>query len=162
MPELPRANLLRRCIAALIDGVIAGVLSSVIPFIGFLLGAAYTLTKDAIVFELLKNEDFRNKSIGKKLMNLEIALVEKEGYVDWAVSVRRNIPLAIGTVIMVIPVIGWVVGSIIALILGIVETILVLTQPDGRRLGDKMGHTQVIDAMPAALVTQQDSYGTDE
>lgn len=156
MPELPKANLARRFIAALIDGVIAGILSSVIPFIGFLLGAAYTLTKDAIVFELLKNNDFKNKSIGKKLMNLEVVLVEGEGNIDWVVSVRRNIPLAIGTVIMVIPVIGWVVGAIVAAILGIIEIILVLTQPNGRRLGDKIGQTQVIDSVPVALDTPQE------
>ena len=156
MPELPKANLARRFIAALIDGVIAGILSSVIPFIGFLLGAAYTLTKDAIVFELLKNNDFKNKSIGKKLMNLEVVLVEGEGNIDWVISVRRNIPLAIGTVIMVIPVIGWVVGAIVAAILGIIEIILVLTQPGGKRLGDKIAHTQVIDSVPVAAGTPQE------
>ncbi len=156
MPALPKANLVRRFVAALIDGVIAGIFSSVIPFIGFLIGAAYILTKDAIVFELLKNNDFRNKSIGKKLMNLEVVLSEGDGEIDWAISVRRNIPLAIGTIIMVIPLIGWVVGSIVAAILGIIESVLVLTQPDGKRLGDKIAHTQVIDTMPAAAVADRE------
>ena len=157
MKEFPKANLGRRFVAAVIDGVIAGILSSIIPFVGFILGAAYTLTKDAIIFELLKNNDFRNKSIGKKLMNLEVALVEGEGHVDWMISVRRNIPLAIGTVIMVIPIIGWVVGAIVAAVLGIIEIIFVLTQPDGRRLGDKFGQTQVVDFVPAVTFTEQDT-----
>lgn len=161
--ELPKADLGRRFVAAVIDGVIAGILSSIIPFVGFILGAAYTLTKDAIVFELLKNNDFKNKSIGKKLMNLEVALVEGEGqgrskgYVDWMVSVRRNIPLAIGTIIMIIPVIGWIVGAIVGALLGIIEIILVFTQPGARRIGDKIGNTQVIDYVPAAATAGQDN-----
>lgn len=157
MPELPKADLVRRFVAALIDGVIAAILSSVIPFIGYLLGAAYTLTKDAIVFELLKNNNFKNKSIGKKLMNLEVIFEEGEGNIGWVVSIRRNIPLAVGTVIMVIPVIGWLVGAIIGTALAIIEIVLVLTQPDGRRLGDKIGHTRVIDsAFAAAEATPQE------
>ncbi|MBS3942696.1 MAG: RDD family protein [Dethiobacter sp.] len=156
MPDLPKADLVRRFVAALIDGVIAAILSSVIPFIGYLLGAAYTLTKEAIVFELLKNDNFKNKSIGKKLMNLEVILEEGEGSIGWMVSIRRNIPLAIGTVIMVIPVIGWLAGAIVGSILGIIEVVLVLTQPDGRRLGDKIGHTRVIDSASVITVTQQE------
>lgn len=157
MRDLAKADLGRRFVAAVIDGVIAGILSSIIPFVGFILGAAYTLTKDAIVFELLKNNDFRNKSIGKKLMNLEVALVEGEGHVDWMISVRRNIPLAIGTVIMIIPVIGWIVGAIVGAILGIIELILILTDPSGRRLGDKLGKTQVIDFVPVSAGPGRDT-----
>ena len=157
MNQFPKANVGRRIAAAVIDGVIAAILSSIIPFIGFIFGAAYTLTKDAIIFELLKNNDFLNKSIGKKLMNLEVTLVEGEGRVDWMVSVRRNIPLAIGTIIMIIPVIGWVVGSIVASLLGLIEIIMVLTQADGRRLGDKFGQTQVIDSVPVVASAPQES-----
>jgi len=141
---LPKADLVKRFVAALIDGLIMS-LPSFIPIIGPLLGAGYYLTKDALIFELTQNEDFRNRSIGKKVMSIEVAMLENGDYVDWATSIRRNLPLSIGTLIMVIPVLGWVIGPIVGLVLGIIECILVLTDSEGRRIGDKFGKTQVVD-----------------
>ncbi len=144
---MAKADLVKRFLAALIDGVIASV-PGVIPVIGPIVGAAYILTKDAVVYELTQNEDFRNRSIGKKIMNLEVALVGGEGTIDWAISIKRNIPLAIGMVIAIIPIVGWILGAIAALIIGAIEIILVLTDASGRRLGDKFGETQVIEVAP--------------
>ncbi len=142
---MPKADLMKRFIAAFIDGLIMMV-PSFIPVLGAMIGAAYALTKDAVVYEVTGNEDFRNRSIGKKVMELEVAQVEggDADYIDWGTSIKRNLPLAIGTLIMIIPVIGWVIGPIVGLIVGLIEVILVVTDSEGRRLGDKFGKTQVI------------------
>lgn len=144
---MPKADLMKRFVAALIDGVIAAI-PSVIPVIGPIIGSAYTLTKDAVVYELTQNEDFLNRSIGKKVMNLEVAVLGGETNVDWTISIKRNIPLAIGSVIMIVPVIGWIIGGIVALVLGAIEIILVLTDASGRRIGDKFAETQVVEREP--------------
>ena len=145
MQPYPKADVIKRVFAAIIDGLIAG-LPSFIPFIGALLGTLYTLTKDAIVYESTGDVGFKNRSIGKKLMNLEIALESEEDYVDWSVSIRRNLPLAIGSLIMIIPILGWIIGPFIALLFALIELILVITEPAGRRLGDQIGKTQVIQS----------------
>ncbi len=141
---MPKADLMKRLVAAVIDGAISYI-PSFIPFIGALIGSAYMLTKDAVVYELTQNEDFRNRSIGKKVMGLQVEVLGPETDVDWVISIKRNIPLAIGSVIMIIPVIGWIIGGILAIILGIIELVLVLTDESGRRLGDKFAETQVIE-----------------
>ncbi len=144
---MPKADLMKRLVAAVIDGAISYI-PSFIPFIGALIGSAYMLTKDAVVYELTQNEDFRNRSIGKKVMGLQVEVLGPETDVDWVISIKRNIPLAIGSVIMIIPVIGWIIGGILAIILGIIELVLVLTDESGRRLGDKFAETQVIETEP--------------
>ena len=142
---MPKADLVKRFLAALIDGLIMAI-PSFIPVLGAIVGTAYALTKDAVVFEVTKNEEFRNRSIGKKVMNLEVTLLEGENYVDWATSIKRNLPLSIGVLIMIIPIIGWVIGPIIGLIIGLIECIFVLTDSQGRRMGDKYANTQVVEA----------------
>ncbi len=141
---MPKADLVKRFLAALIDGLIMAI-PSFIPILGAIVGTAYALTKDAVVFEVTKNEDFRNRSIGKKVMNLEVTVLEGENYVDWATSIKRNIPLSIGVLIMIIPIVGWVIGPIVGLIVGLIECIFVLTDSEGKRMGDKFANTQVIE-----------------
>ncbi len=49
---------------------------------------------------------------------------------------------------MWIPILGWALAVLIALVafaIGVIEIFLVITDPDGRRLGDKMAETQVIE-----------------
>lgn len=145
-----KADLVKRVLAALVDGLAASVVS-LIPVIGALVGTAYTLTKDAIVFELTKQNEWKNRSLGKRLLNLEVSPDDGD-IVDLMTSVKRNIPLAIGTLIMIIPVVGWVVGPIIAFVVSIIEIVLVITDGKGRRLGDRWAGTQVVDAVVTASV----------
>ncbi len=134
---------MKRFVAALIDSLVAWIPARVIPMIGGLIGAAYMLTKDALVFELTKDAQWKNRSIGKKLMGLQVVSVEGRD-VDMALSVRRNVIFAIGPVLSVVPVLGWVVGGVVGGVLGLIECLLVLADPSGRRLGDKLADTQVI------------------
>ncbi|WP_370642673.1 RDD family protein [Tepidanaerobacter sp. GT38] len=104
-----KAGLIERIIAALIDGIIASILIYV-PILGGIAGTIYILTKDAIAFEITKNPDYKNRSIGKKIMGIEVVNFDGQD-VDWIVSLKRNIPLAIGNVIAIVPVIGWANSS---------------------------------------------------
>jgi uncharacterized RDD family membrane protein YckC len=150
-----KADLGKRVVAGLIDGLIGGVLSVVIPFlgIGYLIGGAYILTKDAIMVELLKDPAWKGRSIGKKVMHLKV--VGPGGSdIDMALSAKRNWPLALGQllsfILALIPLrsMAWSTWSLIgsvSSIIGIIEIVLVLTDPQGRRLGDKLANTRVIE-----------------
>ena len=133
-----KADLGKRFVAILIDGIISGVVG-LIPVIGGLVGAAYMLVRDGLELDFM---DYR--SIGKKVMKLRPVRVDGQT-MDISASIKRNIPFAIGPVIMVIPVLGWVLGPIVAIIIGIIESILVLTDAEGRRMGDKLADTKVIE-----------------
>ena len=148
-----KADLGKRLIAALIDTVIAAVVSSIIPFrgIGSLIGGAYILTKDAIMSELLKDPAWKNQSIGKKVMRLEV--VGPGGSdADIALSAKRNWPLAIGQLLSFLMALmpyrlaAWSSWSMLASatsIIGIIEIALVFTDPQGKRLGDRLADTLV-------------------
>ncbi len=137
-----KADLFKRFIAFLIDGVISSVLIYV-PILGGIVSTVYVLTKDVIAYEITKNPDFKNRSIGKKIMGLEVVSLEGQD-MDWVISVRRNLPLAISSVCSIVPIIGWIVGAIIGFVISIAEVIFVLTDNKGRRLGDRWADTQVV------------------
>lgn len=138
-----KADLTKRFVAALIDGIIGGVLSFLvglaIPFVGGILGAAYILLKDGLDIEFMDK-----RSIGKKVMKLRPIRLDG-GTMDINTSIMRNWPLAIGSIISIIPILGWVFGPLAALVFGVIELVLVLTDPEGRRLGDKFANTKVIE-----------------
>lgn len=139
-----KADLGKRFIAALIDGLLAGGVS-LIPFIGGIIGGAYILVRDGLELEFMDR-----RSIGKKLLKLRP--VRDDGQpMDVVTSIKRNITLCIGSVgsiFLVIPVLGWIVAillGVIGLIVAIVELIMVLTDAQGRRMGDKLAGTRVIE-----------------
>ncbi len=152
--ETEKADLFARAVAAIIDGLIAGVMA-LVPFVGFIASAAYMLFKEALMYRITGEEMWKNKSIGKKLMKLEVAYLEGD-FVDLAVSAKRNLPLAIGSIIGIIPILGWVIGPIVGLIVAIVEIILVLTDKLGHRMGDRWANTQVI------MSAEAEKFETDE
>lgn len=139
-----KADLSKRFIAALIDGAIAFVVG-LIPFIGGFIGAGYWLVRDGLELEFMDR-----RSIGKKIMKLRP--VRLDGLpMDIPTSVKRNWMFALGGVIQVllfIPILGWLLMipvAFIALGLGLFEIYKVVTDPQGRRLGDTMGGTKVIE-----------------
>ncbi len=144
-----KAETSKRVLAALIDALIGWVVVF-IPVIGALIGALYLLFKDAAPYQVMKQDEWKNKSVGKKLMGIEVETTDGS-VVDLATSAKRNIPLTIGTFIAIIPVLGWIIGPLVALVLGIIELILVLTDKDGRRIGDRFGETRVVQ--PADVVS---------
>ncbi len=95
---VPKASLGKRFLASLIDGV-AVFIVSIIPVIGALIGIAYMLTRDSIVFMLTKDESFRNRSLGKKLIGIRVVRLSGDDDVDIMTSVKRNFTLVIGAVV---------------------------------------------------------------
>ncbi|MEC9489159.1 MAG: RDD family protein [Halanaerobium sp.] len=137
-----KAEIGPRILAALVDAIIAAI-PFYIPIIGPLVSTAYILTKDGLMYQITGREEWKNRSIGKKLFNLQIVPPEGE-LVDLAVSAKRNLPLAIGSIIAIVPVLGWAVGPIVGLACGVIEIGLVLTDDKGCRLGDRWADTMVI------------------
>ncbi|MCG6963533.1 MAG: RDD family protein [Acidobacteria bacterium] len=133
-----KADLGKRFVGILIDGVLAMIVGF-IPVVGGLIGAAYMLVRDGLEIDFMDR-----RSLGKKLVKLRPVRLDGQP-MDITASVKRNIPFAIGPLIMVIPVLGWVIGPVVALIIGIIEVILVVTDDEGRRMGDKFAETKVIE-----------------
>ncbi len=132
-----------RFLAALIDGVVAGVIGFV-PFVGALVGAAYLVSRDGLDVE------FANKrSIGKKIMQLRPIRIDGQP-MDIATSVKRNWMFGLGAVLqflLFIPILGWLLMipvGLAAMALGLLELYKTLTDPDQRRFGDHWAGTQVV------------------
>ncbi len=143
-PPAVKADLTKRFVAALIDGLLAGGVS-ILPFIGGIIGAAYILLRDGLELEFMDR-----RSIGKKLLKLRPVRLDGQP-MDVATSVKRNLPLCIGAVggiFWIIPLLGWILAillGIVGLIVAIIELVMVLTDPEGRRMGDKFGATRVVE-----------------
>ncbi len=139
-----KAEIGKRFLAALIDGVLAFIIGF-IPFVGGLIGAAYMLARDGMDIDFMDR-----RSIGKKAMKLRPVRLDGQP-MDLETSLKRNFVFAIGPIAEVfafIPVIGWAVAILLgvtALILIIIEIVLVVSDSEGRRLGDKVGETKVIE-----------------
>ena len=145
-----KADLGKRFLAVLIDGIIGGILYAILSAVsmglGWLAYAAYILVRDGLSLDFMDG-----RSLGKKLMKLRPVRLDG-GAMDIQASIMRNWPLAIGTIISGLLFLfgGWrlywslswlaTLGSLVAL----VEAILVVTDKEGRRFGDKQAGTQVI------------------
>lgn len=153
-----KADLLKRFLAVLIDGLIAGAIAFVFGLfgtfmsgVGTILAAGYILVRDGL------NYDFADgRSVGKKLIGLRPVRLDG-GPMTMDASIRRNWTLAAGSIVsgigtllsgLGLGVLAWpiiLLGGVVGL-LGLVEAVLVLTDDEGRRIGDKTGGTQVIEA----------------
>lgn len=136
----------KRAIAFVIDLVVA-MLLGVIPFIGSLLGAAYMLVRDGLDIDFMKG-----RSLGKKLMGLRPLRSDGQP-MDIMTSIMRNWPLALGSLassITYAPFLGLLGLSLLISLVGfivlLVEIYYVVTSPDGRRWGDRLAHTHVVES----------------
>jgi len=143
-PARVKADLGKRFLAALIDGLLSGIVG-LIPFIGGLAGAAYMLVRDGLELDFMDQRSIRKKSMKLRPIRLDGQPM------DLGTSVKRNIPFAIGPLgaaFLVIPVAGWIAGlllGVISFIVVVIEIILVLTDGEGRRMGDKLADTMVVE-----------------
>lgn len=141
---LPKADLGKRFLAALIDGVVAAV-ANAIPIVGSIAGAAYMVVRDGLDVEFMQN-----RSIGKKVMKLQPVTMDGRP-VDIRTSVLRNWMWGIGaltSLLLYIPILGWLMIPIVGLValgIGIFEIYKVLTDEGGRRWGDELAGTKVIE-----------------
>jgi len=134
----PKAQVLNRGIAKLIDLFIVAAAGQVIVPIGFLGGLAYILIADGFA---------GGRSIGKRLIGLQTVLPERREAAGFRESIIRNLPFAVAQLVFAVPYVGWLVSiAIIAF-----EAVLILGNEQGRRLGDDVAGTQVLDAGRLAL-----------
>ena len=144
METPPKADLTRRIIAGVIDAAITMVVGF-IPWLGGLLATGYWLVRDGLDLEFMDH-----RSIGKKLMKLRPVTADGQP-TEMGDSIKRNWPLAFGGVaqlLLFIPIIGWILlvpVVFIAFAVGVVEVVLVITDSEGRRLGDRFAATRVVE-----------------
>ena len=127
----PKANLFNRFIAKFVDFLVVALLYE-IPFrISFLIGMVYLFIADGFVIG----------SIGKRLIGLRIVAMEGRQEITFRESIIRNVPFGIAYLAYTIPFIGWLIAA------GIVgfESLLMIGNPNGLRLGDEMAKTFVSD-----------------
>mgnify|MGYP000072966832 CR=1 FL=1 len=133
---------LPRFLAFLIDGVIAGLLSTLF-FAGGVLGAAYLVVRDGLTFQFMNQ-----RSIGKHLLGLRVERVDGRS-MNVETSVRRNWMWGlgpVGAVVAQVPLFGGLLSAGVGLFglgVGLYEAYRVLTRDDGRRWGDEQAGTEV-------------------
>ena len=117
-PDLRRAEVGSRVVAYLIDAVITGALSFV-PFVGWVAGIGYFLTRDSLPF-------IDGQSVGKKAMGIRAVSESGEPLTNnWGPGIIRNL-------VLIIP------------LFPLIELIVLVSNKDGLRLGDQWAKTQVI------------------
>jgi uncharacterized RDD family membrane protein YckC len=134
----PKAQVLNRGIAKLIDLFIVAAASQVTVPVGFLAGLAYILIADGFA---------GGRSIGKRLIGLQTALPDRRETAGFRESIIRNLPFAVAQLAFAVPYVGWIVSVAIMAF----EAVLILGNEQGRRLGDEVAGTQVLDAGRLAL-----------
>lgn len=132
--EQRRAGLLLRTAAKIVDFILIAAVIEIIPRAGFFAGLTYLLLGDGFL---------DGRSIGKKLLRIRVVSVETYSPCTFKDSILRNSTFAVGYVLLVVPLIGWV----FILIISIVEFILLLGSKDGMRLGDEIAKTAVIETL---------------
>jgi len=139
-----KADLSKRFLAALIDGILAAIVAW-IPFVGGIIAAAYLLVRDGLEIDFADR-----RSIGKKVMKLRPIRLDGQP-MNLETSIKRNLPLcigAVGAIFWVIPILGWIIAillGIIGLIVAVIEALTVISDSEGRRMGDKFAGTKVIE-----------------
>ena len=129
----PKAVILHRVIAKLVDYLILAIFRQIFPPIGFYSSVTYLLIADCL---------FHGKSIGKFLVGLQIVVPHKNRNASFRESIIRNFPLLIGYLFLFIPYIGWI---FFFLIIGL-ELLLMIGNEKGLRIGDELAKTQVLDS----------------
>lgn len=139
--EGKKADVGKRFVALLIDCIISAIFS-LVPFIGGIAGAIYMLIRDGLM---------KGASLGKKLLNLQVINQATGQPVSYEESIRRNLIFAIPVIFAIIPFFGWIISSLLSIIVYLLEGIAVLQDPSGIRMGDKFAKTQVVESSEAEV-----------
>lgn len=133
MPDCgSKASLHLRIIAKSLDFIVIAIAVQTIPQIGYIVGLIYLLISDGLL---------DGRSLGKKVIRLKVVSVSTEGAGTFRDSILRNITLAIAILLLKIPLIGW----ILSLLIFALEFLLMLGNKEGKRLGDDIANTKVVE-----------------
>ncbi|MDP9132798.1 MAG: RDD family protein [Nitrospirota bacterium] len=129
----PKAQVLNRFIAKVIDLLIVAAASRLVPPVGVLAGIAYILLADGFG---------GGRSIGKRLIGLQTIVPRTRDPAGFKESMIRNLPCGLAQLAFEIPYVGWIGwGAVLSL-----EALLVIGNEQGRRLGDEIAKTQVLES----------------
>ncbi|MBI4697579.1 MAG: RDD family protein [Nitrospirae bacterium] len=135
-----KATILNRVIAKSIDFLIIAALFEIVPRAGYFAGLGYILIGDGL---------FEGRSVGKKLIGLKVVLSKGGGKCAFKESIIRNFPFVIGYIIFgvlkSIPLIGWLFSFIVLIIILGLESLIMLGNEKGLRLGDEIAGTMVVE-----------------
>ncbi len=129
----PKAQVLNRFVAKVIDFLIVAAASRLVPPVGILVGLAYILLADGFG---------GGRSVGKRLIGLQTIVSGAREPAGFRESIIRNLPCGLAQLAFEIPYVGWIGwGAVLSL-----EALLVIGNEQGRRLGDEIAKTQVIES----------------
>jgi len=126
------SNIFFRGIAKLVDLIVIVVLWKFFHDGGLFIGIFYLLISDGL---------FNGCSIGKKFLRLRVINIDRQSNADFRDSIIRNLPLAFSMFFLLIPIVGW----LICIAVFAFEFILILGDPEAKRLGDYLAKTSVIE-----------------
>jgi len=135
-----KANTLNRIIGRCIDLLIAIAFFEIVGKTGYFAGLLYLLIADGFS---------GGRSVGKWLIGLKVIIIKTGGPCRYKESIIRNIPIVVGYIffglLKNIPLIGWLLGgAVFGIILGI-EALIMIGSQEGRRFGDEIAGTRVIE-----------------
>jgi uncharacterized RDD family membrane protein YckC len=131
--EFKRAGLLLRTVAKILDFIIIAAAVEVVPTAGFFAGLAYLLIGDGL---------FDGRSLGKKLIGLRVVSADTNIPCTFRDSILRNSTLGIGFLFYKVLWLGWM----LIILISIIEFIILLGSKDGKRFGDEIAKTVVIES----------------
>ena len=127
-----KADYLPRLVARIIDLLVAAALAQVVRPVGFFAGLTYLLIADGVM---------PGRSAGKAVIGLRVVTADGQP-ARLRESILRNLPFAAAVLLAAIPWIGWLLaGGVIML-----EGLLVVGNERGRRFGDEVAQTHVMNA----------------
>jgi uncharacterized RDD family membrane protein YckC len=130
-----------------IPAIVVGLLVGWIPVVG-----AIILGFILLIYWLLR--DIAGSSLGKLILGLKV--VKKDGSPSGASQrILRNLPIAFGPALLIIPLAGYVIAPVVAVILILTEAILLLTKKE--RMGDMLAGTTVVKKSAAVVVAPPSS-----
>jgi uncharacterized RDD family membrane protein YckC len=134
--DYPKADLVNRSLAKFIDFLLVGALSQILKPIGPLTGLTYILISDGF---------FQGRSLGKKLIGLRVITKKRGEECNFRDSIIRNLTPAVVVLFSILPLIGWFLFLTVGMVILVFESYLIYTDEAGRRIGDILADTQVIE-----------------
>ena len=129
----PKAQVLNRFVAKLIDLLIVAAVTKLVPPVGVLAGLAYILLADGFG---------GGRRVGKRLIGLQTIVPSTRDPAGFRESIIRNLPCALAQLAFEVPYVGWIGWGVILSI----EALLIVGNAQGRRLGDELAKTQVLES----------------
>lgn len=133
MDKAQRASLLLRVVGKGVDVILIFAAFEVLPRTGFFAGLGYMLIADGFP---------GGRSLGKRLLGLSVLSDEGGRPCTIKGSILRNFTLAIGLALWKIPF----VGPFLTLAVFSLELVMLIGSPQGKRIGDEIAKTRVLEA----------------